>query len=104
MTIPNGTPAPGSPSAPQPLPAPEELRLLVRELLREVLAAATPPPKPFDVPLYGSGAVQRDIERVPEVSSASRDGAREVRLADDADLAAFVAGQLRRREMTGRRR
>jgi hypothetical protein len=74
-----------------PLPPPEDLRLLVRELLREVLATAAPRPDPFNVPLYGSGAVERDIEREPDVGSASRDGARGVRLADDADLAVFVA-------------
>jgi hypothetical protein len=96
------------------LPPPEELRLLVRELLREVLANAAParPPHldPINVPLMGSGALLSHIDREPDsvcvpqsgigavardtyrpTGPAGRSGAREVRLADDADLAAFVA-------------
>jgi hypothetical protein len=95
-----------------PLPPPEELRLLVRELLREVLATAPPRSDPFDGPSYGSGAVASPIERKPEADLAGRGGSRGVRLADDADLAAFVAeiarlaADPRRRQdlMTGRLR
>jgi hypothetical protein len=95
MTTPNGAPAPGSPSASQALPTTDDLRLLVREVLREILPTIVPAPPQaadsFDVTWKGTGALPCHIERMPDVGSAARGGARGVRLADDADLAAFVA-------------
>ena len=63
--------------------APEALRQLVREVLREVLPAIADQPNPVKVPFTGSGPPETHFHRVP------------VRLASDADLHAFVVEVLR---------
>jgi hypothetical protein len=63
--------------------APDELRQLVREVLREVLPALAGPPGPVDVSPDGPEAAQNHLDRVP------------VRLGSDADLHAFVVEILR---------
>ena len=63
--------------------APDALRQLVREVLREVLPALAGPPGPVDVHSDRPEPAQSHIERVP------------VRLGSDADLHAFVVEILR---------
>ena len=63
--------------------APDALRELVREVLREVLPAVAGPPGPVDVHADRPEPAQSPIDRVP------------VRLGSDADLHAFVVEILR---------
>jgi hypothetical protein len=63
--------------------APDALRQLVREVLREVLPAIADQPNPVKVHFTGSGPPETHFHRVP------------VRLGSDADLHAFVVEILR---------
>ena len=63
--------------------APDALRQLVREVLREVLPALADQPNPVKVHFTGSGPPETHFHRVP------------VRLASDVDLHAFVVEILR---------
>ena len=63
--------------------APDALRQLVREVLREVLPALAGPPGPVDVHADRPEPAQSHVDRVP------------VRLGSDADLHAFVVEILR---------
>ena len=63
--------------------APDALRQLVREVLREVLPALAGPPGPVDVHADRPEPAQSRVDRVP------------VRLGSDADLHAFVVEILR---------
>jgi hypothetical protein len=107
MTPPAPLPAPGGPPTPSAFPvpgapfatdttfasdatpgldapfAPDALRQLVREVLREVLPAIADQPNPVKVHFTGSGPPETHFHRVP------------VRLGSDADLHAFVVEVLR---------
>jgi hypothetical protein len=63
--------------------APDALRELVREVLREVVPAIADQPNPVKVHFTGSGPPETHFQRVP------------VRLGSDADLHAFVVEILR---------
>jgi hypothetical protein len=86
---PGGLSAPGAPLTYGATPgldapfAPDALRQLVREVLREILPAIADQPNPVKVQFNGSEPAETQLHRVP------------VRLASDEDLHAFVVEVLR---------
>ena len=112
MTAPGGAAGPGrmagSGSLPGSggLPDPGELRQLVREVLREVLPAATHQPNPMKAGSMGSQPAESRIHRVagsPAPGTSPGEAVQLVRLGSDQELHEFVREVLRLAEDPQRR-
>jgi hypothetical protein len=100
MTAPGGLTGSGG------LPAPDELRQLVREVLREVLPAATHQPNPMKAGSMGSQPAESRIHRVagsPAPGTSPGEAVQLVRLGSDQELHEFVREVLRLAEDPQRR-
>jgi hypothetical protein len=88
------------------LPAPDELRQLVREVLREVLPTATHQPNPLKAGSMGSQPAESPIHRVagsPAPCTSPGGAVKAVRLGTDQELHEFVREVLRLAEDPQRR-
>jgi hypothetical protein len=88
------------------LPDPRELRQLVREILREILPAATHQPNPMKARSIGSQPAESRIHRVadsPAPGTSPGEAVQPVRLGSDQELDEFVLRILRLAEDPQRR-
>jgi hypothetical protein len=100
LTGSGGMPDPGG------LPDPGELRQLVREVIREVLPAATHQPNPMKARSIGSQPAESRIHRVagsPAAGASTEEAVQTVRLGSDQELHEFVLRILRLAEEPQRR-